>query len=247
MCLVWLMLPAALTLAQSGTITPDETLRVTVGADAPVELRYNHADDAAAVQIIAQGIPGDDDTAPDTIIEVLTDDYERIAYADDRVLSDGEIDTDAQFSALMLPAAGTYIIRIDTFNGVTGGEVDVTLTTVDPFDTTQEETNTAQIVKGSLPELMPFRYVLNVAAGEMWQITARDTSGSLDPMLFMYDAAGDLIAANDDHETFDLTLNRLDAQLTVTAEDDATWTLELRDFMGQSGTFELQLTRVENP
>lgn len=247
MCVIALMIPAALAHAQPAAIAPDETLRVSVTADAPVELQYNHADSTVAVRITALGIPGDDDTVPDTIIEVLSEDFERIAYADDRVLPDGEIDTDAQLAALMLPAAGRYIIRVDTFNGVTGGEVDVMLTTVDPFDIQQEETDTAQIIKGTLPELMPFRYVLNVAAGERWQITARDTSHNLDPMLFVYDAAGGKVAFNDDHDTFDLTLNRLDARLTNTAENDATWTLELRDFIGQSGTFELHLTRVENP
>jgi len=141
-----------------------------------------------------------------------------------------------------LPEAGTYYIRIDSFNGVSEGEVEVTISIADKFiPATIEEDTTTQITL-RLPPSKVFDYSLSVEAGDLLMIRAHDLSGMIDPVLLLLDEDGNILAQNDDHGTDDLTLDTFDAQISDFAiESDGVLTVQVYDFLGREGSVELTI------
>lgn len=231
----WLTLTVA---AQSTELNAGQPVTVTIAPSAPVELTFTVDEPNTTVRLSAIGIALDDETPPaDTILEVLTEDYVRVAYADDQI---GEtVITDAHIPRLTLAEAGTYRVRVDTFNGVTDGQAEVLLEVIDRFDMAVTDEDAITRIKVTLPPLTPFVYPITLSADQIVTITARDVSRGLDPYLRLVSAGGDVLSENDDHDSDDLSLDRLDARIVVDVADDRDALIELREFIGRGGEFEI--------
>jgi len=223
------------------TITLDEPQTVTLNADAPAMLIYS-AEESHYITVTTRAISGGDDL-PDTVLEVLTLDYERLAYDDDTVfVENGEIviQRDAQLPDLLLPEPGDYRIRVDSFNGVSEGEVEVLVTLADKFTPTIETDENTTTIQARLPLAKVFTYDISVEAGEQLTLTARDATGAIDPVLRLLDESGAIIAENDDHQSDDLRLNAFAARIAgYNVDADGVLTVQVFDFMGREGSIEI--------
>lgn len=230
-CLLW-----GMTLhAQDLPLTVDAPLTVTIG-DNPAWLTYTGTADEIITITTLTAIT---DTAPDTTLEILYPDGQRLDYHDDTILPDGNLKSDAVLNNIELPIDGDYRIRVDSFNGVSEGEVEVLLTHADTaLDVLATEDLT--IVRGKILPHDRLTYAIDVPAGASLSVTARDVSGTLDPVLELYDADDTLLTFNDDHASSDLTLDVLDAQVTgVTVDEETPVEIVVRDYLGRSGTVEI--------
>lgn len=227
-------------------LLPDTPQVVTVSADGMVTRLYR-APQAQWVSIRTEALSDDPDNPLDTILIVRDDQHQTLAYVDDTPLidEDGEVVwmSDAWLTALYLPDAGDYYVLVDTFHGVFVGEVRLTLTVIDPFDVRVHEddgdTTTFDI---TLPPALTYQQNLTLEAGQTLTVSARDTSSRLDPMVWLTTPSGDIIATNDDHDSDDILLNRLDAHLTFSAEEATEFVVHVRDFMGRAGTMSINIT-----
>jgi hypothetical protein len=62
--------------------------------------------------------------------------------------------------------------------------------------------------------------------------------------LRLFDSDDELIAMNDDHGSQDLTLDVLDSRLLdVEIPADGDYIIQLTDFLGREGTFEIRVER----
>ena len=87
----------------------------------------------------------------------------------------------------------------------------------------------------------PFTCWLELDEAGTLTASARDTSGTLDPVLRLFDADMNLLALNDDHGSGDLTLNVLDAKLAEIGAGVGQYQLQVSDFSGAAGTVELTI------
>lgn len=221
--------------AQELTLQPDSPVTVTIG-DSPAWLNYA----GVAGEIISiTTLTAITKTAPDTTLEILYPDGHRLDYADDVILPDDTIKSDALIDAVTLPLDGFYRIRVDSFNGVSAGEVEVLLS--HPSETYSEnKPETITRVSGNVPKLGNFQYTVEVSADTILSMLVRDTSGTLDPVLRIYDANDALIAFNDDHQSKDLSLDVLDASIVGFAiSENSILTITVSDYLGGNGSIEL--------
>jgi hypothetical protein len=223
------------TMAQELSLESDNPVTVVLG-NSPVWLTYAGT---AGDTITITTLTAITDTAPDTTLEILTPDGYRLDYTDDVILSDGTIKSDAILQNIALPIDGNYRIRVDSFNGVSEGQVEVIIT--QRSETYIEITSDdLTIVQGDVIERESLHYTLEVSAGTSLSIIVRDRSGILDPILYVYDANDTLMAFNDDHQSNDLSLDVLDARLVDLAiTEDTRLTIVVRDYLGRSGSIEL--------
>ncbi len=229
-------------MAQEIALEADTVMTVEVG-ESPVWLTYAGT---AGEQIHITTMTAITDTAPDTIIEILYPNGQRLDYADDPLLPDGSFEQNASFDSLELPVDGVYTIRIDSFNGVSTGLVDVLLTSInDNLDVLATQDLT--IIRGDIPAFGQLTYDLELSAGQTVSITARDVSNTLDPLLYISNEDGTFLAFNDDHQSPNLTLNALDAHIAeLIIDDDMTVRLNVQDYLGRSGTIELMIRRLSD-
>lgn len=173
-------------------------------------------------------ISANSDGALDVVLELIGPDGVSIAYAD-------APDNDApSIVRVVLADAGDYVLRVNTFNGEGIGEVDLVLIVEPPLVLTPET-----------PALWVPLGANAVAAvrvegfnAEM-AITVRDPRGLLDPRIELMSADGEVVAANDDHGTADVSLNRFDARLSAAISDDAA--LQITEFLGRTGWVEVSI------
>jgi len=119
-------LPTPIPEAQSGgEIGSGEAVRLTLPGGSPVDLLYI-ATEAQTVTITARALTDDNAGNPlDVVLAVHDAERNRIAYDDDGARNlNGFAATDAALTALALPA-GQYTLRVNAFNGVQAGEVEV--------------------------------------------------------------------------------------------------------------------------
>ncbi len=212
-----------------------ESITVLLAAESPTTLTYTTGL-PQYVTITTRSL-GEPD-AIDTVIRVLDPDGRQLAYADNGV------DRNAVIENLWLPAAGDYTMLIDSFNGVSAGEVQVTLTLSDPFNAEIETDDTTITINATLPRSGRFVYPLAVVTDDTLSITARDTSLTLDPVLWLLNADGAVLFMNDDHLQPSLTLDVFDAEIVdYRAEADGMIQVIVTDFLGHAGTFELVIRR----
>lgn len=229
-------------MAQDSVLEADTAITIEVG-ESPVWLTY---EGTAGEHIRITTMTAITDTAPDTIIEILYPDGQRLDYADDTLLPDGSFGQNASFDSLELPVDGVYTIRVDSFNGVSAGSVDVLLTSIDD-NLDVLATQDLTIIRGDIPAFGQLTYDLELSAGQTVSITARDVSNTLDPLLYIYDKDDTLIAFNDDHQSLNLTLNALDANIAeLLIADDMTLTFNVHDYLGRTGTIELMIRRLSD-
>lgn len=159
------------------------------------------------------------------VLEIWDIDGKRIAYNDDFG------DKNARLADIRLPADGAYTIRADTYGGIYAGDFEILLVQSDPFRRAID----GDTITFHLPAQHVFTHTLKLQAGTLLSITARDVSGGLDPLLWLSDATGLVIASNDDHASADLTLNILDAHLQVRIAQTGDYVVHIRDFLGRTG------------
>jgi hypothetical protein len=155
------------------------------------------------------------------------------------------IDVSAEIANVVLPTTGLYSIYVDSFNGVQAGAVEVTIRESDRFNMVVETGDAGEVISFTLPEDTVFTYPFTVEGGDNYTITAYDGTGQLDPYLRIVDSRGNVITTNDDHNSPDLTLNIFDARITAwQVPSDDTYTLEVMDFLGQSGQMTLEIRKT---
>ncbi len=175
-------------------------------------------------------VTADSGGALDTVMELVGPDGRTIAYAD-------APDTDpSMLVRIALDEAGTYTIRVNTFNGEGSGDVMVTLTVQVPFALTPDApTVWVPLGVGDVGVVT----LDGFDSADAMTITVRDPRGLLDPRVAVRDGDGTLMAENDDHGTADVTLNRFDARLTAAPTGGAT--LAITDFLGRAGWLEVSI------
>lgn len=187
----------------------------------------------------------------DPTVEILKPNGERLAYNDDCgdfIAMEYRLKaTDSMLFRLTLSESGRYLARINSFNGVSQGEVLIRIPVIQPI-TAIRRTDSAEKVEIEvvLPLDTIYSYEFEAQADETLTITAH--SRRSDPVLKLRDATGAIIAQNDDHNSEDLTLNIFDARITVTLAETGTYTLELSEFLGRGGAYEsVEITIEREP
>lgn len=216
--LIWLLQPVTL---------PDTPIAITLSAnDGPLDVQYSGTSDEI-IDVAAHSLS---DEPIDVTLEILLDE-QRIAFNDDHDTGvQGLNPQDAAITNLRLPADGDYTLRVHTFSGAQSGEVEIRLTAnpaVAPCDPPE------QVV--TLQPHTAYPCLINLQADQTVTLTARDISGTLDPVLRLDQPDGTLAVQNDDHDSSSLTLNTLDAQAVYTVPADGAYHLTVRDFAGQTG------------
>ncbi len=225
-------------------LEPGTPLTITLDDGQPaVVLRYTSPGDET-ITIFASDAGSNEDII-DTVMRVIAPDESRIAYADHNPGDEAVVnESDARIPALYLAGAGTYMIWVGSYGEVGRGEIDVMLEVVDVFDIEDIDKR----VLGRLPEGRGYRHTLDIVDGGTYTITARDSGGTLDPVLAIFAENGDIIAQNDDHSSTDLSLDVFDAQIYGLGLSAGTYDIVIRDYLGRAGTFELRVvSQQSNP
>ncbi len=225
---------------QDNRILSGQPVIVDIDADNPAYLSYT-ADSPQRISIVAHSL--EEDGILDTVIEVTDAQGNKLAYVDDGANRADNVD--AQLDVLYLPEAGIYTLRIDSFNGVSAGQVEVLLEASSPFMEQISHDGVNTIIQAELPAGARYAYTIEGEMGMRLIITAKDTSDTLDPLLRLYTEDGTLLAENDDHTDLDLTLNTLDSRLEVTLPEDGAYTITVSDFSGEAGTFTLSIVVLD--
>ncbi|MBZ0299956.1 MAG: hypothetical protein K8J31_09455, partial [Anaerolineae bacterium] len=168
----WVLL---LGLLQPVTILPGTPVTVTLTANAgPVDVHYLAAGDEI-VTITARSRAGE---PIDVTLELLRD-ATHLAFNDDHLTEQVDLALqDAALVDLSLDEAGTYTLRVNSFSGAQSGDVEVRLESrpqIGPCALPSQPVN--------LRANRVFSCWLDLKAGQVVTLTARDTSGSLDPLL----------------------------------------------------------------
>lgn len=225
MALLWLMFLQILAVS-------DTPLIVTLNGDArPADVVY-HADEGEQITIIARSLA---DEPIDVTLEILQDN-QRVAFNDDHHSSRASLGAqDAVIANLVFTAADDYTIRVNSFNGAQRGDVEIFVESI-PLAAPCE----LPLQIGELGRNGRFSCLLSVNSDSSFTITVRDISGTLDPVVMVLDARSARAAYNDDHGTTNLSLNTLDAQISnLVLSRDETYTVQVTDFSGAAGKFEL--------
>lgn len=216
--------------------------------ESPTILHYQ-VDSPQVVTITVESVqPPDDDPLNDPVVTVITPGGEWLAYNNDHTTDRDDLHTsDAALTDLLLPEAGRYTLRANTYGGIYEGEVAVTVTPGDRYGAEIDRDDDVTQVSARLPQNVPYDYTFQANAGARVTLTARDTGSTLDPLVTLYGPDGDPLAQNDDHASDDLSLDVFDAQLAeVELPADSTYRVRVADILGRAGTFQLTV-RVTPP
>lgn len=209
-------------------LIPGTALMLTLDGQGPALATFTAAP-GDRVTLTAQAM---DDL--DTTLELLGPNGRRVAFNDDHGTDDAALAaSDSRITRLTLDHAGDYVVRVDSFNGVTVGDVRLTLDVLPPPDA---DTRDVLLLRG---EALTIPLALD--AGDRLTVTLRDPRGLRDPLLRLYAPDGALVAVNDDHASADLMLNLFDARLDVTVDAAGEYWLELREFLGRGGLLALEV------
>jgi len=251
--IIWLTLSCArFVLAQDfDFIIVDEPRTVNITPNRPAQLIYEaqHAHEVISIQ--TQALTSKDDFPLDTVITLLNPALQQIAYNDDVRVSNGNEDPqiirDARLENIQLGEIGQYTLVIDSFNGVSTGEVEVTVNHSNPFDEQIIEIDDTLQIIAELPSGFVYTYVFDAVVGDTFTFTARDIANTIDPLLRILDEQGNVLSWNDDHESADTRLNVLDARIAAwEAAESGQYLITVIDFLGKSGKFELTITHLND-
>lgn len=209
-------------------------MQARVTADSPTLLTYT----ARAGEVITVTAHARDATL-DTTLELYDADGRRLAFNDDHMSAlDGLAVTDSALMRVRLDRDGPYTIALDSFNGVSEGDVAVLLRSVDAADAQIRTESGSTVIRLDLLRGDVFTLTLDAFDGQTVNLTALDPRGLLDPVLTLYDAGGGVMARNDDHTRDDLGLAVFDARIE-SVPVSAGAKLTLHEALGRGGTFTL--------
>ncbi len=234
--LVWLMMLLSFV---ASPIMPDDPLTVVLDGQSPAYFTFaGEAGQGVTIELL----PADDDNPLNAPVLALIGDRQVLAYR-----AYNEDTPHARIADFILPVTGDYWIFADTYGGIYAGDLILTLSFVDPFRVAVEESADLLTVTAYLPDSQVFAHQVDFSAGERVTITVHDHGRGLDPIVWLYDGEGELIAWNDDHLSYDevdLTLDAFDAQIRdFVIPLDGTFTIKVSDFLGNSGQFALLIAR----
>ena len=213
-------------------VTPDMPVTVTLHGDArPADLVYSAAE-GEQITVIARSLR---DEPMDVTLEILRDE-QRVAFNDDQGTErEGLSAQDSAIENLVLTSSGDYTIRVNSFNGAQSGDIEVTIEQIPLAEPCEMPIQVGELARNGV-----FSCTLSADSNETVTMIARDTSGTLDPVLTVLDYASARVAYNDDHTGIHLSLNTLDSQINDFAlSAGETYTVQVTDFSGAAGTFEL--------
>ncbi len=245
----FLLLTLLLALAAPGfaqerfPVTIDETKPVIIEIDeSAVDLIYRAAQ-PVTISVQARSLAG---STLDTTLEVLDAAQVRLAYNDDHSTSRADLNPfDSLITALDLPAAGDYLIRVGTFSGTASGQIEVTLTLGStPIAAPNLDNVPVETVRAEVPSGERYIYPVQLTAGTSVTITVRAIDNALDPKVALVNPDGVVTATNDDHGTPDTTLSRYDARISnFMITTSGQYRIEVSGFGGIGGVFELIIER----
>lgn len=195
----------------------------------------------------------------DPFLNLLGPNGDILHVNDDAIIPIGDSIYNAQIEAFTALQAGTYVVqatRFDTADGNSSGAFDLTVLPAEdnsmvvaaaPPVTGNLDILPGDVVAGTITDaaaIIP--YSISLEAGAVITITMEQQSGDLDPLLILYDPAGNEVERNDDaaQTVGDNTYN---AQIiNFTASQTGTYTIEATRY-GQAegdstGQFQLALT-----
>jgi hypothetical protein len=211
--------------AQETPIVVEETTTLTLQADTPLQVQLT-GKTGDVVRVVAVG-----GEAIDTTLTLLNGD-DKIAYADDTLVN-GEVVRDATL-LVRWQDDSTYTLLIDSFNGVSEGEVTLQ---VERFGSELQLRENEPLV-ASLVEGNTLRLLYTAETAQTVLISVRDVGGTLDPLVRVYDANGQLLVLGDDNTVTDGRFNTLDTEVAVMLPVGEV-ILELSDFLGRAGELEI--------
>lgn len=235
---------------EPGATAKSETITGTLEAEGT----YTHTFAATAGDVVTITVRAPSGSGLDPQVTLIGTDGDELAYNDDHDDTDSSLSSfDARILNFSLPETGDYTIEITgflrtsgafelTIDSNTGIVINAPSTTNTPSAENDEE---ADIVEGQIGPNEPYVYALDAEMGDVYTLTARATSGNLDPQLYVYDPAGNFVLGSDDHGTSDRTLAFLDAQIeNFIVPDDGEYTVEVYGYGDTTGRFELTVTKV---
>lgn len=248
--------PAQVTTPVPGvTVTPDirltgetDTVRGEVPAGSAFTFNFNgRANEVTTITAIA-GTTGDLDPR----VALIGPDGAVLAENDDHTDADSNLGSlDSRISGFILPANGTYSIIVSGFANTSGAfvltverAVEGGLSIVTPVApvSTPTASGEEQVIAAQIRANDTYTYELQGNAGDVYSIVVRG-QGNLDPRLIISDPDGFVIAENDDHRSSDRSLNPLDSKIdSIILQETGTYTLEVTDYSGNAGSFELAIT-----
>ncbi len=189
------------------------------------------------VTITVRDLP-DDDADIDPLVTLLDEDGEVLAENDDHENRDTTLDLfDARIENFILPSDGTYTIEVDDYFG-DPGEFELTISFAN--STTAIAGGTMEI-EGSVQANGRFEQAFTANEGDVVTITVRtERNSDLDPVLRLFDASGETLAQNDDHNSDDDSLNRYDSQIaSFEIPETGTYLIVVTGFGTSEGDFTL--------
>lgn len=237
--LVLLMISASAAPLQQLTVDVGGSVTVTVDGEGPaaavsVVLTIH---EPTVVTLLATSA---DDTDP---VIRLIDAYEReIITVDNNPSSEVAVKpSDAAFDNTML-IAGQYLVLVGRSGQAGSGEITLSVL---PGKPDVIGIGSVQIIDGTLAPFERYQLPMPLEAGEVISIAAIGKAPEVDLRLTLRNPAGEIIARNDDNDTFDLFLSDLDPRLYhVTIGEAGVYTLLVRPFNDhETGSFALVIQR----
>lgn len=231
--LIFLTMTVFIQAQEANQLVLDEALIISLSADRPTRLLYI-ADEMQTVTLAAKAI-SENDHAPDVVLWIVDSNNHLLAYNDNF----GD-ESNSGIENLYLSQSGDYTIYVDSFNGVSEGEVEVIIQQTKRFNEQFETSEDSLLIHASLPKDGIYGYELELSETDVIRVTAQDISGTLDPYLRLLDREGNVLVTNDDHNSADFSLDIFDAQINDwLVPEEGIYIIELRDFLGREGIFEL--------
>ena len=215
-------------------VTANDPTIITLSArDGPVDVLVEAAGDETW-NVTARSLA---DEPVDVTLEILLDDR-RLAFNDDHP---NESELLAPLNAAILdfepPQPGPYTLRLNSFSGAQSGEIEISLDSTPRIPPCAEGTLTINLRPNRI-----FSCGITLSEGQSLTVSARDRSGTLDPVLRLLSEAGDVMAMNDDHDGGDLSLNVLDSKIAdFTIPETGRYLIQVSDFSGMAGELTLAI------
>jgi len=245
--LLCLGLTSALALAQALPLRLDSAQPVAFSAQAMQDFHYEgRAGEALCITLRGlgeasyQGQPLG--LPPDPVLILVEPQGRTLAYADDDGAAHGLATQDAALCPVVLPRAGRYTLRTDTFSGLTEGAGELLIRPWKPSLPTLEAEAWQAL---AWPVGGTAQALIRLPAGQRVLIRARALDAS-DTMLALLDEQGNILAENDDHASPALDLRSLDSALVWQAEAEAVLIVRLSDALGRAGQAEVQFIALED-
>lgn len=228
LCMSLILVVGIASAQDNRVLVPDTPFLVDVVASAPQAVLF----DGNAGDVVTIASQTEDDLNP--VLWLVSPSGVWLAYDDDANLPN------AVLGQILLLEDGRYTVYVDSFNGVSEGQVTVSLTIEAWFSIEPSDDGWLVAIRENQRVGLP----IELEADESVTITVSDQSGTLDPYIRLVDGAGDVLAINDDHQSGDLSLDVLDAQISgLVVSEAGTYTLEIVDFLGRAGTAQVTIRK----